>query len=231
MTAPARSGFVQRPATAGARPAGLTSRPTAGGTGSLAFSRMLENASRRASPSAETAASAASLRRIQGFNQANRGEYDSAEQASLWGGSTCSAAALVAVLRARGVRVRIADVMRAMPGGLTPELGLVSRPALVSAAARFGATTRDDVTNYDGIRRAVAAGQPVMVDITNDRFPAGHWLVVTAADETGVRVADSSGDNLTTIPRDEFLAAWSGRGIRVLDSPSRLAPVPQRRGF
>src|SRR5436190_1209575 len=82
-------------------------------------------------------------------------------------GSTCSAASLTAVLRSRGVAVRIADVMAAMPGGLTPDQGLISRPALVKAAAHFGLELRDDVTSYEGLREVTSSGQPVLVDMTN----------------------------------------------------------------
>src|SRR4051812_14185797 len=85
---------------------------------------------------------------ISRVSQTNAAEYDSAEQARGWGGSTCSAASLTAVLRSRGLPVRIADVLRAMPGGVTPEQGLVSRPALVQAAARYGLKAADDVTDY-----------------------------------------------------------------------------------
>lgn len=148
----------------------------------------------------------------------NQAEYDSPAQARTWGGSTCSAASLCAVLRSRGVPARIADVMRAMPGGLTPELGLVSRPALSAAASRFGLATRDDVAGYESLQQAAAAGQPVLVDLRNSRFPEGHWLVVTGADSRGASVVDSSGYALSFVPKEEFLASWSGRGIRVLGS-------------
>jgi hypothetical protein len=159
--------------------------------------------------------SAGPLRRI---DQTDPAEYDSVAQARLWGGSTCSAAALTMVLRAQGKAVRIADVLREMAGGITVERGLVSRPALVRAAARFGLEARDEPMSYEALRRATAGGQPVLVDITNAQFPEGHWIVVTAADADGVRIADSSGYRLTRLGRDEFVRAWSGRGIRILNA-------------
>src|SRR5207248_6147733 len=116
-----------------------------------------------------------------------------------WSGSTCSAASLTAVLRSRGASVRIADVMRAMPGGITPELGLVSRPALVAAANKFGLNARDDVTSYEALQRATASGQPVLVDIRSARFPAGHWIAVTGADASGLQIADSSGYDMKSM--------------------------------
>ena len=110
---------------------------------------------------------------------------------------------------------KVADVMRAMPGGITPELGLVSRPALVAAANKFGLNARDDVTSYEALQRATASGQPVLVDIRSARFPAGHWIAVTGADASGLQIADSSGYDMKSMSRGDFLASWSGRGIRM----------------
>jgi hypothetical protein len=182
-----------------------------------AFLRALDIASRRPSvltthPVQAIGSKPAPIRPVR---QSDPREYESAAQARTWGGSTCSAASLTAVLRSRGIPVKIADVMRAMPGGMTPELGLVSRPSLVSAARQFGLAASDDVRGYDALQHATASGQPVLVDIRNSRFPQGHWIVVTASDATGVDVVDSSGYDIKSMSRGEFLASWSGRGIRV----------------
>ena len=155
------------------------------------------------------------MRSIKGFDQTKASEYDSAAQARTWGYSTCSAAALTAVLRAAGKDVKISDVMREMPNGMTVDLGLVSRPALVNAANAFGAQATDDVTSYEKLRAATEAGQPVLVDYRDAKFPQGHFVVVTGVTEEGVRVADSSRYDLTFIPRGEFMRSWSGKGIRV----------------
>jgi hypothetical protein len=155
------------------------------------------------------------LSSIKGFDQTSVGEYDSVAQARAWGYSTCSAASLTAVLRAAGQDVRIADVMKEMPGGMTIQLGLVSRPSLVNAANQFGASATDDVRSYEALKAATDKGQPVLVDIRNGKFPEGHWIVVTGVDENGVRCADSSRYDLTSIPRGEFQRSWSSRGIRI----------------
>lgn len=165
------------------------------------------------------------LRSIEGFDQTSVSEYENPAQARAWGYSTCSAAALTAVLRAAGQDVKIADVMKAMPGGMTIEQGLVSRPSLVNAANQFGAKATDDVNGYEALDQATENGQPVLVSIRDNRFPEGHWLVVTGVDENGVQVADSSRYDLTTIPRGEFLRSWSGRGIRLEGLTSPAAPA------
>ena len=76
--------------------------------------------------------------------------------------------------------------MKAMPGGMTIKLGLVSRPSLVNAANQFGAKATDDVKSYEALKEATDNGQPVLVDIRNGKFPEGHWIVVTGVDENGV---------------------------------------------
>ncbi|MFN0074112.1 MAG: cysteine peptidase family C39 domain-containing protein [Chloroflexota bacterium] len=152
------------------------------------------------------------MRRV---DQGSVSEYDNVAQARLWGGSTCSAASLTAVLRSRGINVRIADVMKAMPGALTPELGLISRQGLVQAAEKFGLRAQDDVRTMDDLRRTTATGAPVMVDVRSARFPEGHWLVVKKVTAAAVEVVDSSGYRMTSIPADQFLREWSGKGIRV----------------
>src|SRR5262249_49674995 len=150
-------------------------------------------------------ASQAFLASIKGFDQTLTSEYDSVAQARAWGYSTCSAASLTAVLRAAGKDVRIADVMKAMPGGMTIALGLVSRPSLVNAANQFGGKATDDVTSYETLKQATDNGQPVLVDIRNGKFPEGHFIVVTGVDENGVKCADSSRYNMTSIAKGEFL--------------------------
>lgn len=170
-------------------------------------------------------ANQAFLASIKGFDQTLTSEYDSIAQARAWGYSTCSAASLTAVLKAAGQDVKIADVMKEMPGGMTIALGLVSRPSLVNAANKFGAKATDDVAGYEALKQATESGQPVLLDIRNGKFPEGHWIVVTGVDEKGVRVADSSRYNLTSISKGELLSSWrSGRGIRLEGLTPTAAP-------
>jgi hypothetical protein len=227
----ARAGaFSQALQTASLRtpPLGATGSAAAGRTSAGAVKLLSAGGAGRVAPAAPrvggagaglgTGAGLGAGGRIPAIDQTDAREYDSAGQARLWGGSTCSATALTEVLRSRGVSASIADVMKAMGGGITVAHGLVSRPALVNAAARFGVQAQDNVTSYDALQQATAAGQPVLVDVTNGRFSEGHWLVVTAADQRGVSIVDSSGYHLTSMSRDEFLSSWSKRGIRIMNA-------------
>jgi hypothetical protein len=148
-------------------------------------------------------------------------EYDNPIQARTWGPVSCSAAALTAVLRGYGVPARITDVMRAAPGAVSLDVGLVSRTALVDTARRFGLGARDDVADYAALEAATAAGNPVLADIANAQFPEGHWVVVTRANHSGVQLVDSSGYDLKWIPRDDFMGSWLGRGIRIFGHPGQ----------
>jgi hypothetical protein len=192
----------------------------------LSFNTTLDSAIRKQSalatastPSAKPATIAPTrATAVKRVDQGSPAEYDNAAQAKTWSGSTCSAASLTAVLRSRGVNVRIADVMKAMPGALTPELGLVSRSGLVQAAEKFGLRARDDLRTFDDLKRASVAGDPVLVDVRNKKFPEGHWLVVRNITATDIEVVDSSGYRIKSMSRDQFLRDWSGRGIRVSGS-------------
>ncbi len=150
---------------------------------------------------------------VRRIDQRDPAEFDTPAQAQLWGPSACAAAALVMVLRARGGTATVADAVRALGPGWSPQRGLLGRQHLVRAAAQLGLSLSDRPMSLDELDRLTGAGIPVLVDVTGRRFPLGHWLVVTAVDATGVSVVDSSGDNLTRISRQEFLASWKGRGM------------------
>jgi ABC-type bacteriocin/lantibiotic exporter with double-glycine peptidase domain len=122
--------------------------------------------------------------------------------------------------------VKVGDIVRVLEGagGITVAQGLVSRPALLATARKFGLGAEDRALSYDQLAAATRE-HPVLVDITNAKFPEGHWLVVTGTDPTGVNIVDSSGYRLTRMSRSEFQAAWSGRAVQLFPSPrsSRLA--------
>lgn len=207
-------------------PAGPVAPPTQDALTAMAGRvQQLEPAVQALTPAIIREQGQAFLRSIKGFDQTSVGEYENAAQARAWGYSTCSAAALTAVLRAAGQDVKIADVMKAMPGGITIKQGLVSRPSLVNAANQFGAKATDDVTSYEALKEATDTGQPVLVNFRNEKFPEGHWLVVTGVDEAGVRTADSSRYDLTSMSKAELLRSWSSRGIRLEGLSPTAAPA------
>ncbi len=142
-------------------------------------------------------------------------EYRSAQEAATWGPSACSAATLTAVLRSRGSNARIADVIDRLGPNIDRQRGLLDRRALSRVASELGLANTIRSLDYNGLRQAVQAGQPVMTDVTNAQFPAGHWLVVTGVDDGGVTVVDSSGYNLTRIDRQTWERSWSRSALVV----------------
>jgi hypothetical protein len=149
-------------------------------------------------------------------DQHDRGQYLSQAQAWSWESSSCSAAALTSALNARGVPVRIHDVIAGLGGDLSPRAGLLSADGLPRVAASFGvpATLRKSATLRE-VQAAVASGQIALVDFTDEAFPEGHWLVVTAVTAREVQVVDSSAARLTSVPRWHLEATWSHRVVLV----------------
>jgi hypothetical protein len=150
------------------------------------------------------------------LDQHDRGQYLSQSQAWTWESSSCSAAALASALNARGVPVRIQDVIAGLGGDLSPRWGLLSAAGLARVAASLGvpATLRWGVTLGE-VQAAIAAGDIALVDFTDEAFPDGHWVVVTAVTARDVRVVDSSAAHLATMPRWHLEATWSHRVVLV----------------
>jgi hypothetical protein len=164
---------------------------------------------------------------VKPIRQADSAEYATPAEARRWGGSSCSAAALCAVLRSTGKNVKVGDVVRVLERahGITVAQGLVSRPALAATARKFGLQADDRSLSYDQLAQA-ASQHPVLVDIRNARFPEGHWLVVTGADATGVDIVDSSAFQLTRMSRSEFQTAWRGGAVRLSPGSEEPAGLP-----
>ncbi|HEY3080110.1 MAG TPA: peptidoglycan binding domain-containing protein [Chloroflexota bacterium] len=159
------------------------------------------------------------------LDQHDRGQYLSAGQAWTWESSSCSAAALASALNARGVPVRIHDVIAGLGSALSPRSGLLVAEGLPRAAASLGvpAALRKSVTLRD-VQAAIAAGDIALVDFTDEAFPDGHWVVVTAVTAQEVRVVDSSAARLTTMSRWHLEATWSHRVVLV-GEPSWRSPA------
>ncbi|MEA2638675.1 MAG: hypothetical protein QOF51_69 [Chloroflexota bacterium] len=206
-----------------ARDFGTLLAATAGGGASVTPLQLLQLNNRLPVAKPTAPHSQAAVARV---DQKDPAQYQSTAQAKLWGGSSCSAAALTAVLQSRGANVKIDDVLQRMQGGITPEQGLTSRQALLDAAASFGLQARDDVGNLDALQAATQHGEQVLVDVRNQQFPEGHWMVATASSDGGVSLVDSSGYALTSMTKQDFLAAWSGKGIRIAGDLPANASLP-----
>lgn len=138
-----------------------------------------------------------------------------------WAYSTCSAAAMAAVMNAYRKEAahtflnpyRVADVLRveAGLGEITVQLGLVSGDGIAKTAAHFGfRDVQSDSFTLDQVIAIAKAGRPVIVGFPPSRYEGGHLIVVAGGDSQTVRLVDSSGHNWQNVSRTQFLAWWGG---------------------
>jgi hypothetical protein len=156
------------------------------------------------------------LQEIQAVSQNAPRNYDSAADYQRWYLAACSAASLAAVLRGRGQNVSVSGVINAIPrGGITPESGLMGHDYLIQAARNLGAQGFSISSSRENIMAEISRGRPVIIDIRDRRFPEGHFITITGADQNGVKVVDSSAANLSQLSWQELLASnrYSGKSI------------------
>lgn len=168
-------------------------------------------------------------------NQLDPSQYESAAQYHLWAYSTCSAAAMTAVINAYGHNYRLADILKveANQGQITPELGLlygVSSVARTVALFGFKAVALDSTT-LDSILAAANSGTPVIVGFRDPvDFPTGHILVVKGGSGNTVDMVDSSKLNFQSLSRERFLHFYDGFAVLVTPinatANDTSAPVP-----
>ncbi len=160
-------------------------------------------------------------------DQLDPGQYDSSAQYNVWADSTCSAAAMTAVMNAYGHSYRLADILKveADRGQITPQLGLLyGESSVARTVASFGFTARTlDNTSLDGVLEAANSGTPVIVGFM-DRvdFPTGHILVVRGGSGNTVNLVDSSKLNMQHMSRATFMHYYDG--FAVLVTPINAAP-------
>jgi hypothetical protein len=147
------------------------------------------------------------------IGQLDPAQYASAQEYNLWAYSTCSTAAMTAVMDAYGRHYRITDVLQveARIGEITPQLGLLEEAGIARTVAYFGfKTTWGHNLTLDQVIAVANHGKPVIVGFPPDRYDGGHLIVVIGGNGSQVFVADSSLWNRHAISRAQFLAWWEG---------------------
>jgi len=147
------------------------------------------------------------------IGQLDPAQYNSSQEYNLWAYSTCSTAAITAVMDAYGRHYRITDVLKveARIGEITPQLGLLEEAGIARTVAYFGfKTTWGHNLTLDQVIAVANHGKPVIVGFPPDRYDGGHLLVVIGGNGSQVLVADSSLWNRHAISRAQFLAWWEG---------------------
>ena len=147
-------------------------------------------------------------------------QYDNPAQFALYSPAACSPSSMAEVLTAWGVpHATIGRMIDDLGPYLSPNWGLLDQEGFQVAAAKEG--FRADIywhLNYNQLLYlSNVAGLPVIVNFRRDwgyyhYFAGGHFLTVTAGDQQGVSIVDSSEYYITYLPRDVFLSLWQWRG-------------------
>jgi Peptidase_C39 like family len=147
------------------------------------------------------------------LNQLDRGQYNSQQDYDTWAYSTCSAAAMAAVINAYGHTYHVADILKVEAGlhEITPDLGLVEPVGIDRTAAQFGFQTYWlNKPSLDDLLKVANQGHPVIIGFPPDRWSGGHILIVSGGDSKYVYLADSSRLNMQAMARDTFIKYWAG---------------------
>lgn len=160
-------------------------------------------------------------------NQLDPGQYESAAQYSQWADSTCSAAAMTAVINAYGHNYRVADILNveAAQKQITPELGLLYGESSVARTVdSFGFSAHSlNNTSLDSVLTTANSGTPVIIGFMDPvDFPTGHILVVKGGSGDTVDLVDSSKLNLKSLTRERFLHFYDGFAVVV--TPNNATP-------
>jgi hypothetical protein len=152
--------------------------------------------------------------------------YDSTEQYNTYWGAACSAAALAEILNAYAVpNVTIGRMIDELGSKISPSGGLLSYDGFTSVAQAHGLRTDMYTDRPLGMSQMKyltnALGIPVIVNVRiaygyYHFFAGGHFLVVTAVDDQGLRIVDSSLYYVKYLPWGVFNSMFTGRSVVIV---------------
>lgn len=166
-----------------------------------------------ANPLASLSGASKALVRI---NQLDPAQYNSQQDYSTWAYSTCSTAAMTAVINSYGHNYRLADILKVEAGihEITPDLGLLEPTGIDRTVAQFGFKTYWlSNTSLDNVIKAANQGHPVIVGFPPALWSGGHLLVVRGGNSQYVYLANSSRLNMQTMARATFMKYWAGFAV------------------
>jgi hypothetical protein len=156
------------------------------------------------------------------ISQMDTGQYDAGQ--SNYAPSACSAASLTEIFNSFGGSYRISVVLgyEVSIGAITVSDGLVDISGIAKTAQRFGFDAKP-IGSLDQAISTANDGTPVMVNLLPSSYwTTGHFLVLLGADDSNVRLADSSNANYQTITKERF-DAWRSGGQMWAISPSKYS--------
>jgi hypothetical protein len=146
-------------------------------------------------------------------------QYNSTQEYDRWAYSTCSAAAIAAVINAyneyyrTGPQYRIADILKVESelGEITPQQGLLRPTGIDRTVAKFHFKAQWlNKPRLEDVIKLGNSGRPIIVNFPPDRWSGGHLLIVRGGDKNQVFLVDSSQLNMQKMTHATFLKYWVG---------------------
>jgi hypothetical protein len=150
------------------------------------------------------------------INQLDPVQYNSQQDYTTWAYSTCSTAAMTAVINSYGHTYRLADILKVEAGihEITPDLGLLEPTGIDKTVAQFGFKTYWlSNSSLDTVISVANQGHPVIVGFPPALWSGGHLLVVRGGNSQYVFLADSSRLNMQAMARATFMKYWAGFAV------------------
>lgn len=166
--------------------------------------------------------------RVPAQTQGRRADlYDSVDQFNQWWGAACSAAVLSEVLTAYGApNITIGHMIDELGSDISPYGGLETYDGFNKVAAKHGFRADlymdDHPLSYAQMKYLTnTLGLPVIVNVRMSYgyyhyFSGGHFMVMTAGDDQGLRLVDSSLYYTKYMPLGVFNSMFTHRTIVIV---------------
>lgn len=164
---------------------------------------------------------------VQPLTQGTRvDQYDSVAQYNTYWGAACSAAVLAETLTAWGVRdATIGRMIDELGSTISPYGGLLSYSGFQKVAAMHDMRSefRENLTYKQMLYITNTLHLPLIVNVRINYgfyhfFSGGHFMVMTAGDDQGIRLVDSSLYYVKYMPLSVFNSMFTGRTVLLLPS-------------
>jgi hypothetical protein len=165
--------------------------------------------------------------KVQPLTQGKRvDQYDSVAQYNEYWGAACSAAVLAETLTAWGIpNATIGRMIDELGSNISPYGGLLSYNGFQQVAAKHQMRSdfRENLTYKQMLYITNTLHLPLIVNVRISYgfyhfFSGGHFLVMTAGDDQGVRLVDSSLYYVHYMPLSVFNGMFTGRTVLLLPS-------------
>lgn len=165
--------------------------------------------------------------KVQPLTQGKRvDQYDSVSQYNAYWGAACSAAVLAETLTAWGIpNATIGHMIDELGSNISPYGGLLSYKGFQQVAAKHDMRSdfRENLSYKQMLYITNTLHLPLIVNVRISYgfyhfFSGGHFMVMTAGDNQGVRLVDSSLYYVHYMPLSVFNSMFTGRTVLLVPS-------------